>query len=346
MNYGEVLSRAWQITWKYKILWLFGLLASCSAGGPNNTSSYSIDNPQELENIQNYLPRGLQPYGDQIERFFASIPEEQLVFLGIMGACLAFFFVLLGIMFTTVGRIGLIKGTYQAEQGASSLSLSTLFSDSLPYFWRMLGLSLVLMFLFIVVGGGLALVFTTFTVLTIGIALVCLIPIICLLIPAAWVLSVVIEQANVALVVEDLGIFEALSRGWEVFKENLGEMIVMGLILLFGVGLLGGFLVALPMMLPAAPVAFGFVSGTETGMRSGLLVAAALFLFALPFVWLLSGILQTFTQASWALTFLRLRDKDTREVLPVAVMDEVEITPAEPEEEAPTPDEPEEPAEE
>ena len=56
MNFGEVLSRAWQITWKHKILWLFGLLASCSAGGSNNTSSYSMDNPQEWENLQNYLP--------------------------------------------------------------------------------------------------------------------------------------------------------------------------------------------------------------------------------------------------------------------------------------------------
>src|SRR5437899_1899572 len=27
MDYGSLLSRAWQITWKHKILWLFGILA-------------------------------------------------------------------------------------------------------------------------------------------------------------------------------------------------------------------------------------------------------------------------------------------------------------------------------
>ena len=33
MNYGEVLSRAWQIIWKYKVLWIFGILAGLGSGG-------------------------------------------------------------------------------------------------------------------------------------------------------------------------------------------------------------------------------------------------------------------------------------------------------------------------
>jgi len=32
-NFGEVLTRAWQITWKYKVLWIFGILAGCTNGG-------------------------------------------------------------------------------------------------------------------------------------------------------------------------------------------------------------------------------------------------------------------------------------------------------------------------
>ena len=31
MEIGEVLSRAWQIIWKHKVLWIFGILASCSS---------------------------------------------------------------------------------------------------------------------------------------------------------------------------------------------------------------------------------------------------------------------------------------------------------------------------
>ena len=32
-NFGEILTRAWQITWKYKVLWIFGILAGCTNGG-------------------------------------------------------------------------------------------------------------------------------------------------------------------------------------------------------------------------------------------------------------------------------------------------------------------------
>ncbi len=40
-NFGEVLTRAWQITWKYKVLWIFGILASCSRGGGGGSSGGS-----------------------------------------------------------------------------------------------------------------------------------------------------------------------------------------------------------------------------------------------------------------------------------------------------------------
>ena len=33
MDFGEVLTRAWQITWRYKGLWVLGLLAGCGTGG-------------------------------------------------------------------------------------------------------------------------------------------------------------------------------------------------------------------------------------------------------------------------------------------------------------------------
>ena len=44
MNYSEILSRAWQIIWKHKVLWIFGILAGCAnsggggGGGGNNNS--------------------------------------------------------------------------------------------------------------------------------------------------------------------------------------------------------------------------------------------------------------------------------------------------------------------
>lgn len=32
MNYTDILKKAWNIVWKHKILWLFGLLAGSAIG--------------------------------------------------------------------------------------------------------------------------------------------------------------------------------------------------------------------------------------------------------------------------------------------------------------------------
>ena len=33
MEFGEILTKAWKIIWKFKILWVFGILSSCGHGG-------------------------------------------------------------------------------------------------------------------------------------------------------------------------------------------------------------------------------------------------------------------------------------------------------------------------
>ena len=50
MDYGEVLRKTWDISWRNKGLWLLGILAGCSASGRGNfgtstsgARSYSFD---------------------------------------------------------------------------------------------------------------------------------------------------------------------------------------------------------------------------------------------------------------------------------------------------------------
>ena len=42
MDYGRVLTRAWEITWRWKILWILGFLAALGSGsGGGGSSSYT-----------------------------------------------------------------------------------------------------------------------------------------------------------------------------------------------------------------------------------------------------------------------------------------------------------------
>jgi hypothetical protein len=67
VNYLDIVKRAWGTTWRYKILWLFGLFAGAGgAGGGNSSSNWNSGSgnsgsgnaasQQFLDQVQNYLP--------------------------------------------------------------------------------------------------------------------------------------------------------------------------------------------------------------------------------------------------------------------------------------------------
>jgi hypothetical protein len=137
----------------------------------------------------------------------------------------------------------------------------------------------------------------------------------------------VIEQANVALVVENLSITEGIKRGWQVVWANLGTMIVMSLILILGVGLIGGAIIGLPLLVVAAPLVVGVTTGTAEAIRNGLLVSGVFFIIYLPVLLVLSGILRAYTSSAWTLTFLRLTHKPSQQQLEAPSIPENSETP-------------------
>jgi hypothetical protein len=293
MDFGEVLRRAFQIIWRHKVLWIFGILAGCAdaSGGPSS-------------NLQATFDAGAPP--PQLERFFADLPPGVIPLL-IGGFVLAvLLLVVLAIFLGTIGRVGLIRGTLLAEEGTERLAFGELFRGSLPYFWRVFGLSLVVGLAVVVLVLLLFIPFAFLAIVTLGIGLLCLIPLICVLVPLGWFLWVIVEQASIAIVVEDRNIVTGWQRGWEVVRHNLGPIILMALILFLGVGLLGGFLIGWPIALLLAPLFAFLIFGGERAIGIGLPVIVLCFVAYLPVFLVLNGILRGYTGSAWTLTFLRL----------------------------------------
>jgi hypothetical protein len=292
MDYGAILSRTWEIIRRHKALWIFGILAGCtgagSSGGSNTGFRFSSED----------MPRQFEPFLRQFER----IPNWQLTTLVIIAIILIITLVLLAIILGTVGRIGLIRGTLLAEQGTERILFGNLFSDSLGYFWRVLVVNLVggilIGIVFLIVGIPLL-------ILTCGTALLCLLPLI-------WFAQLVLEQTNIAIVVENSGIGDGLRRGWEVVTRNLGPMIVMALILYLGVGLIGGFIIGLPIALVVVPaIAAAVLGGLDPNVfprfvGPGIWIAGLCLVVYLPVLILLSGILRAYISSAWTLTYMRL----------------------------------------
>ena len=310
MDFGKVLTRSWEIIWKHKALWLFGILASCSGnfnfGGGN--FNYSVGQ----EDTRN-LPPEFARFFANWERAFSQFFNERNIGWIIAIVCIL---ILIGILFWVIGiygKVGLIKGTVNAETG-QAIGFRSLAGESWPLLGKAVGLSILLFLIPFAIFIVLALIFAAIGVATLGIGLICLIPIICLLIPFFLLYFVYAEMATIALIKEGLTVGEAFSRGWEVFRNNVGNLIGMGLILFVG-GILVGIIVSLPLIAIAAPAFLGFLSDDPNASRSGLLVSVILFLIALPFLIVINGIIRAYIQSAWTLTYVQLtgaKPKTTR----------------------------------
>lgn len=285
MDIGSVLSRAWEIIWKHKVLWIFGILAGCSGGNPAG----------------NFRSQWQQQASPQVQQFFSQMPDWQIALLVGIAILIILVLVIIVAFLGTMGRIGLIRGTAQADQGATRLTLGELFNGSLPYFWRVFLLNLLVGLAFAVV---VIIVFVGLAITLVG--FICLIPLACLLVPIGWLISILIEQANNAIVLENLGIMQGLQRGWQVIRDNLGSIIVMGLILSIGVSLIGSLIIGLPLAALIIPAVLAATTQSNQAMWSALAVAGIGFLVYLPFLLVLSGILRSYIESAWTLTYLRL----------------------------------------
>jgi ABC-type multidrug transport system fused ATPase/permease subunit len=297
INFGEILTRAWQITWKYKVLWIFGILAGCTNGGGGGSgggnSGYRFG-PSDSN-----LPPEMKRFFHEMGNFVSWVEDNLWLFIAVM-VLVFLVLIVISVFLGTIGRIGLIKGSYEAEQGAEKLVFGELFSTSMSYFWRVFGLSFLVGLAFFIL--LLPLILIGF--LSAGVGFLCLLPLICLLIPIAIVVNIVIEQANRAIVLEDLGLVDGFKRGWEIARSNIGPILIMALIL-FGISFVLGIVIALPIIIIVFPTVFAFILG-EGGSFTPLYLALACICLYAPVSWLLNGILSTFTQSAWTLTYLRL----------------------------------------
>ena len=307
MDYGAVLSKTWGITWKNKGLWILGILAGCSASGRGSGGQFSggfRGFQFDSSNIDRFEFEGVPI---EIENFFRGITDEAFLFAIFAMICVFLFLALVFLVLGVIGQGGLIAGFSRADEGAD-VSLGDAFSLGLQSFWKLLGIRFTVWIIGLIIGIVLVVGVIALGIVTLGLGLICLLPLICLIVPLAFAVDSYITLAMVAAVDEDLSVFEAFGRAWQVFKENLGPMIVMALILVLGGGIVS-IILAAPFFAVFVPFIIGLVNGTEQGVLTGLVASGVLFFVALPVVILLSGILSTFVTGAWTLTFRRLTGK-------------------------------------
>jgi hypothetical protein len=241
--------------------------------------------------------RALTDFG----QFVTSIPIWVWVILVIglvvVGFLLSIVFFLVG----TLGETGVIAGTSladKAEQDAPQLSFGKVFSALKPHYWKVILLRI-----------GVHLI-SFFIVLILFIPIIFLISCTCclgllLLIPIGWLIEMMVRFTIIAIIEEELGIFAAISRAWQVFSRNLLHVLVMTLILGIG-GLIVGLIISLPLLIIPVPLVANLVITGARSITVGLVLSILLSMVFIPLLIFLGGVLRAYILASWTLTFRRL----------------------------------------
>ena len=309
MDFGKVLGRAWEITWRWKMLWVLGFLAALGQGG----GSYPQYNYTFSE--QDFGRWAYQP-GIFAEEFFSGIA---VLVLGL--CCLALIIGIILWVVSVIARGGLIAAVQQVEvEGETSFGRA--WSAGARKFWTLFGLGILAalpIILLVIIG---IIIFTIGITAGVGllevgeaagITAMLLVTVTCggFLCCGLFVLVIILEQIRIygerAAILEDLGWIDAFKRGWQVMVENIGATLILWLIF-FALGIVIFGIIFVIMLALSVPLLALFVNADPGWLLIGPLCVGGV-IGAIVYA-VIRSIIVAFTSSTWTLAFMELTRGD------------------------------------
>ncbi|MGI6258331.1 MAG: hypothetical protein ACOYKC_00520 [Anaerolineaceae bacterium] len=247
MNLGNTLKTAWQRTFRYKALWLFGLLLLLK-----NSVNINVN----IFNKQINLPYPTDPneIQAQIHSFLDKIGLEGLLeFVGIF-AFLAIILAAISVFITPLAAGALSKGALLAEEDRppQTVTISGLWQQVKPYYWALFRLSILIFLLSFIIGSVIMFPLSCLSFL-ITKAPFLSIPFFLLYFLAAIALQIVIYNARFILIEDGLSARQSIRVAWDMTKLNFKAFLGAHIVLNIVVSLIGT-LINLPFLLMILPV--------------------------------------------------------------------------------------------
>ncbi|MFA6973623.1 MAG: hypothetical protein WC238_02670 [Parcubacteria group bacterium] len=286
INYLDIIKKAWTITWHNKHLWWFGFFITLAGAG----SSFNYRNSGSNEQAK--------VIGEQVSSFMSQ-HIGLMIFLMVI---LLVVFIVITVL-SIISRGALIKSAHAITKNEITTFKSG-FAHGQKYFWRILGLNLLLVLAAIII------------------LFIILIPIVFLFISHSYILGTILALAGVALIIPliillvylrvfgdlyvvlgDLAIKPALENAYALFLKNLGVSIIMGLLFIplsIAVGL------AALLAIFCLAIVFLIIGGIFYLLFSkigAIIIAVIAAIFFIILFLAARSIYETFTQTAWVLFF-------------------------------------------
>ena len=312
MDIGRIFSRALEISWRHKVLWVFGFIMALSGGARSFSGNLNFGTPRQSQSAGT-------------PNFDLSV---LLPFVIVMGLCLLILFLVLALYFRFVARGALVAAVRGIESG-SVPSLGAAWREGRAYYARLLGLGflvnvpLVLFSLVLIAIGVLPFVGAILAVVSRSSrgpvtgpdlfpqagALVGALALLCCAIVVVLIVSLVIhpiyEFAVRAIVLENTRTIEGWSLGWRRLRANLGSVAGLYLLLIgsriawsIGVGI-----ASVPLVLVMVGV---IAAAANASPVAGILFAVGLGLPLIVLLAFLEGLFEVFESNVWTEGYLAL----------------------------------------
>lgn len=279
-EFGEVLTSAWQITWKNKVLWWFGAALGVFVLAILPVAFVPMSLP--------FLLRGERT--DLLPFFMIGIVLFILLFFVIM------YFV------SAITQTAITLGVLQAQE-ERRMSFRDLLTNSKPFFWRVLGLMFLYAVVIAVVNLAVQALVFALAVGTLGLGMMCATPLYLLMYPFMFAAVAWMEQAMNGIIIDNMGIRQSVKQGWQLIRNNVMAIVLIMVVVYFGVGMVST-IVVMPLMAPFFVIPFGFLEGEPNWTIISLsLLCSVPFV---PLMALVNGWAMTFMKSAWVLTYLRL----------------------------------------
>ena len=305
MDYGAILKKSWEIVWRHKILWLFGLFAGAGSAVSFN---YNFGSGNRSTGSSTGLPQTAQTDWLAFQRFL-----EQNLGVMIIAFIALFLFGLLFWIISVAARGGLIHLANEAEAGRE-VRAGDGWSTGFHKWGRVFGIeflvalpALLLAFVLAAVLGVTAVAVLrsggtqeAFGRAVAGLACggICFVVVFGIIVA---ILSVVLGMiAQIALryaVLQDQRVMDSLKQGWRDLWGRRG-VFTMALIQ-FGIGIAYGIAVGIVAVILVVPAVIAFIAGGW--LVGSVMIAVAVLVLVVP-----SSVYSAFCHSVWTLFFRRM----------------------------------------
>ena len=329
MDYGRLLSRSFEITRKYRALWLFGILLAIFGGSGGGSGNFG--------NFGNFGGGGGSGRGGG-NGTLPTIPGPVWEIVAIVIAalvCILIIWIILSIVLRFISRGALIGLVQELEAAGTTPTVRRGFSIGRSRLWQLLGIALTINIpLFIVLiaillvaalpalSAILPLISAGRSPQQIGGVLVGSILGSVLLLCCAgiflWIVALVIrpfyEFFMRECVIQKRGVFDSIREGYRQVRANLGNVAIL-YILIIGISI-GYAILMIPIVLVLVGIALGtgiavgFAAGATAGSFSpivpAIIVGAIVAIPVLLVILFISGLYQVFESTLWTEGYLAI----------------------------------------